>query len=324
VNPDVVRAVDDLARRGALSRASAPRLRRAASGSLISVRGELQALLYAGVLLVATGTGLLVKEHYLRIGPLTIAFAIGACAAACLAWTARRAPAFAWSEVPSPDLAFDYVLLLGSLLAAADLAFVEANFTPLGTSWPWHLLIVAIVYGTLALRFDSKTLFSLALTSLAAWRGVRIWVSPAPWDAPMEERFFVEALVCGAAFVLLGTILERADRKAHFEPVATWLGWLLVIGAWTVRACQGGPQVRYEVALLLCAALLAWFSFEERRIGLTALGLAAAGLAAGLLASEIVRALFLGASALYLLVLLIAAAVIVILHRANAAIAAGR
>jgi hypothetical protein len=41
----------------------------------------------------------------------------------------------------------------------------------LGPYWPWHLLVVASAYAALAFRFDSKTLFSLALTSFAAWRG---------------------------------------------------------------------------------------------------------------------------------------------------------
>ena len=324
MNPDVVSGIDDLARGGVLTREVAPRLRRVAAGRLVSVRGELQALLYAGVLLVATGAGLLVKENLGRIGPLAIALALGLAAAACLVWVGRRAPPFAWREATSPDLAFDYVLLLGALLAVADLAFVEAKFTPLGASWPWHLLVVAVAYAGLALRYDSRTLFSLALTSFAAWRGVRIWFVTDAWVRPMEDRLWIEALIVGGGFVLLGAFLRRSDRKAHFEPVASWMGWILVLGAWSVRSCESGRQLWYEIPLLGCGALLAWFSFEDRRIGLMSLGTAAAGLGGELLVLELGDALDASPPLLYVLLIAVAAAVVAILHRADRALGKNR
>ena len=58
---------------------------------------------------------------------------------ACLAWVIRSAPPFSWGEVESPSVAFDYVLLLGLLLPASDLAYVEAQFTLLGPRWMHHL-----------------------------------------------------------------------------------------------------------------------------------------------------------------------------------------
>jgi hypothetical protein len=60
------------------------------------------------------------------------------------------------------------MLLLGVLLASADLAYIEVKFTPLGDAWPWHLLIVAVLSGLLAFRCDSRVVFSFALTTFAA------------------------------------------------------------------------------------------------------------------------------------------------------------
>ena len=57
MNPDVVAAIDELVKTGVLERGAAVPLRRVASGSLVSVRGELRVLLWAGVLLVTTGVG---------------------------------------------------------------------------------------------------------------------------------------------------------------------------------------------------------------------------------------------------------------------------
>jgi hypothetical protein len=113
---------------------------------LVSVRLEIRALLYVGVLLLTSGVGLLVTEHHREIGPWAIAGGIGLAAGACLVWVIRKAAPFSWGEVQSPNVAFDYVLLLGLLLFASDLGYVEAQFTVLGPRWAHHLLVVAVVY----------------------------------------------------------------------------------------------------------------------------------------------------------------------------------
>src|SRR4051794_24452647 len=159
MNPDVADAIPRLVEAGVLPPDEAPRLLRVARGELLSVHGELRALLYAGVLLITGGVGLLVKENLDRIGPVAIAVGIGLAAAAALAWVIAKAPAFSWGPVPSPHLAFDYMLLLGVLLAGAELAYVEWKFTPLGAHWPWHLLLMALLAGVAAFRFDSRVIF---------------------------------------------------------------------------------------------------------------------------------------------------------------------
>jgi hypothetical protein len=324
VNPDVVSAIDDLVPRGVLPKEVAPRLRQVAGGRLVSIRGELQALLYAGVLLVAAGAGLLVKENLARIGPVVVALALGAAATACLLWTWRRAPAFSWGETPTPDLAFDYVVLLGALLAAADLAFVEVKFTPLGASWPWHLLTVAAFYAALAFRFDSKTLFSLSLTSFAAWRGVHVKFLASPWSSSLNVRILVEALACGVGFVVLGRILDRSRCKPHFEPVAAWSGWILILGGFANRIGTDDGRALYAAALLGSGLLLGAYAFEEGRVGLVALGVAAAGWGTGALAFKAIDALALGEKSYALAVVLVAAAVLVVILRANRALSERR
>ena len=49
----------------------------------------------------------------------------------------------------------------------------------LGPAWPLHLLVVAVFYGVLAYRFDSRILLSLALASFAAWRGLSLSLAHA-------------------------------------------------------------------------------------------------------------------------------------------------
>src|SRR6266568_8406096 len=122
----------------------------------------------------SSGVGLLVKEHRQDIGPWAIAGAIALAAVACLVWVIRNAAPFSWGAVPSPNVAFDYVLLLGLLLFASDLAYVEVEFTLLGPKWRPHHLLVVGVYLLAAYLWDSRTILGLALTTLAAWRGISI------------------------------------------------------------------------------------------------------------------------------------------------------
>lgn len=270
MNPDVANAIPRLVETGTLPPAKASLFLRVARRELVSIRLELRALLYAGVLLVTGGVGLLVKENLDRIGPAVIAFAIGLAAAAALGWVWRVAPPFSWREVPAPNLAFDYILLLGVLLAAADLAYIEVQFTPLGADWPWHLLIVSILAGAAAVRFDSRVVFSLALATFAAWRGV----SAARFGLDVlgaDDAVRWNALGCGVFFLLLGVGLKSNFCKAHFEPVAVHLGWLLVLGGF---ASGLGEElwVICALALLATGAALAAGAFRYRRFPLFAYG----------------------------------------------------
>jgi hypothetical protein len=278
MNPDVVRSIEDLRTRGVLSESQAALPSRVARDEVVSIRAELRAALYAGVLLVTTGAGLLVRQNLEAIGPLGIALGLGLAAAVALGWVARSAPAFSWAEVPSPNLAFDYVLLLGVLLAAADLAYVEARFTPLGRAWPWHLLIVSLLTAACAFRYDSRVVFSLALGTFAAWRGVSVaYLEPAWWRGP-EPVIRANMIVCGGIFVTAAWILARSRRKAHFDPVAAHLGWSLVLGALAsgVFRRETSTALAHGGALSLVGAILAAWSLKRRRFVTFAMGVVGA------------------------------------------------
>jgi len=132
LNPDVVAAITRLRADNVLAGPQATLLNRVARRHLVSVRLEIRILLYAGVLLLTSGVGVLVVEHQQEIGPLAIAGALGLAAAACLVWVARQAPPFSWRAVESPNVAFDYILLLGLLLIVAFSAGLAATLVGLG------------------------------------------------------------------------------------------------------------------------------------------------------------------------------------------------
>lgn len=267
MNPDVAAAVERLGGEGVLGERAAALFGRVARRELVSVRQEIRATLYLGVLLLATGVGLFVKENHERIGPAAIGVAIGLGAAACLVWAVRRSAPFAWSETTSAHAGFDYVLLLGALLAATDLAYLETQFALLGPAWPWHLLVVAVCYGLLAYRFDSRMLLSLALASFAAWRGISVSIERTSLGSGDPARLRVEALFTGALFAVVGLVSARAEKKAHFEGVYVDAGLLLAFGGLLsgVFVKRGEGWEAWLLALLLVSSAVAFAAFRNAR-----------------------------------------------------------
>ncbi len=254
-SPEVAEAIPKLVERGLLAPATAAPLLRSARGELLSIRGELRAVMYFGVLAVVAGVSLLVKENLDRIGPVTIAVAIGLAAAVCLGWTLRRALPFTWQRAESSDWAFDFLLLLGILLLGADLAYIEAKFTPLGDAWSYHLLVMSLVTGAFAVRCDSRVLWSLALSTFAAWRGVAatsVAQGVAELEGRRESALRLELMLCGAAFLALGFVLRRFDRKRHFEPLTTFLGSLGLLAGLGLFALDPAGELAHVGDCLRC------------------------------------------------------------------------
>jgi hypothetical protein len=310
VNPDVVRAISRLRADNILSAGQAALFDRVARRGLVSVRFEIRALLYAGVLLLTSGVGVLVAERRQEIGPLAIATAIALASAACLLWVARRGARFSWGEVPSSNVAFDYVLLLGLLLFASDLAYVEAQFTVLGPRWTCHLLIVGVVYLLVAYRWDSRTALGLSLATLAAWRGL----VPAAF-APGDLR--ASAIVLGTLYVGAAALSRRCARKAHFEEIFGNAGLLLLLGGLLSGVLHEPAWGTWLIALLAVAGGVMGVAFHLGRSLYFAAGLVAAYVALVRLLLEPVRYGRYGDGIPLLLAALLGSAVLVLIFWAH-------
>ena len=277
VNPDVASAIARLKAANVLSIGQAAFFDRVARRELVSVRLEIRVLLYLGVLLLTSGVALLVKEYRQEIGPWAIAVAIGLAAVACLFWVHRTSAPFSWGEVQSPNVAFDYILLLGLLLIASDLAYVEMQFTVLGARWPHHLLVVGAVYLAAAYLWDSRTVLGLALTTLAAWRGVSVSLISNPLWKHGEDDLRANAIVLGVVYVMAAALSVWLRRKAHFEEVLANAGLLLLLGALVSGALDDGTAWgTWLAALLVVAGVDMWHAFHLDRSLYFAQGVAAA------------------------------------------------
>jgi hypothetical protein len=266
MNPDVVAGVARLRRERILSSEQAALFSRVARRTLVSVRIELRALLYVGVLLLTSGVGIFVVEHHADIGRWAIAASIAVASAGCLAWVIQSAPPFSWGEVECPSVAFDYVLLLGLLLFASDLAYVEAQFTLLGPRWVHHLLVVASVYVVAAYRWESRIVLSLALTTLAAWRGVSVSLMTRSLATGGGAELRENAVVLGLLYVIAAVLSVRLERKAHFEEIFGNAGLLLLFGGLVSGVMRSDLDWSvWLVALLVVTSAVMWISFRVGR-----------------------------------------------------------
>jgi predicted membrane protein DUF2157 len=176
---------------------------------VVSVYAELRFLTWGGVMLMVTGVGVLVSKHLDAIGPLAIALAISAAAAACYAWATYK-------RKRAASLVDDYILLLAALLLSADVGFIEHTWHLLGANWKEHLLFLAIVHAATAYAFGSRLVLSVALTSLAGYFGVERNVD-AIFGSSTDTG--VRALVCAGVVVLCGVIDARLRPASPFTPV---------------------------------------------------------------------------------------------------------
>ncbi len=265
MNPDVATAIGRLRAARVLSEEQAAFFDRVARRQLVSVRLEIRALLYIGVLLLTSGVGLLVAEHHQQIGPLAIAGGIALAAAACFVWVIRKAPAFSWEAVDSPSVAFDYVLLLGLLLLASELAYLEVQLTVLGPRWAYHLLVVAVVYVLAAYRWDSRVVLGLALTTLAAWRGISVGLIVGSASA-FDTALRINAVALAALYLAAAALSVRLGRKAHFEDVFANAGLLFGLGALVSGTLDGqAAWTVWLVALLVVGGLVMWLALRLGR-----------------------------------------------------------
>ena len=189
----------------------------------------------------------------------------------------RTAPPFSWRQVESPNVAFDYILLLGMLLFASTLGYVEAQFTVLGERWAHHLLIVGAVYFLAAYRWDSRTVLGLALTTLAAWRGVSMSLRAASSLAfGHGDDLRANEIAIGLIYVALAVLSVRLERKSHFEEVFGNIGLILLLEALVSGVFSAGPWGIWLAALLAVAAAVMWLAFGLGRSLYFAEGVAAA------------------------------------------------
>ncbi len=233
---------------GVIDDATAARALARDRGRVFSLRFELRAVLYAGVLLVMAGVGIVLARNIDRIGPLGIVLALALLAAACSVPAIRAKLAGRASTT-----AGEYLLLLAVLLASADLAYAERQFALLGPLWTWHLLLLAVVHAAVAYTFNSSLVLAASLTALAGWFGV----GGTFWDAlqlsTSTPALGARALTCAAMITAWRSVDRRARPDSPFTDVMDHFAANLAFWG-SIAWCLDWPWLAAGVPLLAALA----------------------------------------------------------------------
>ena len=254
-------ALNDLEGAKILGRKQATLLRRIYGRELFSVHWEVRMLLYAGILILTTGLGLLIAKHFASIGHLSLLAAIALGCAGCFAYSLRHGGGFTAAKVPAPDAAYDYVLFLGCLLLGSFQGYLELRYQVLAQDWSWWLLGSGLLYLLSAHYFDNRLVLSLALTTLGAWLGVKTSLfAGGIWEDALRGN----ALGFGAAVVAAGAAQARLDWKRHFLPVHLHLGVNILFAALAAGVDSRSTGLLYLTGLLLVGAGSALYAQRTR------------------------------------------------------------
>src|SRR5215831_1572257 len=177
-----------------------------------SIFFELNALLYLGVLSVIAGIGWVVQAYAASWGDAVVLSGLTFILIGSFYYCFSRGLPYSTAEVESSNLIFDYVLYLGCLTFALEIAYVETRFHVMDSDWDYYLLLSAVLFFALAYRFDNRLVLSLALSTLAAWFGIRstrfrFWAG----DPLRGPAFIYSTVVMGS-----GAYVWTRQIKSHF------------------------------------------------------------------------------------------------------------
>jgi Predicted membrane protein (DUF2157) len=233
-----------------------------------SVSLELDVLLYLGVLSIAAGLLWTVRTHFTDLGDAAVVVALSVIVALCVWYCFSRARPYSPGKVESPMAIFDYVLYLGCLVFAIELAFIEMRFALLKDAWDTYVLVSAAVFFAAAYRFDNRFVLSLALSTLAAWFGIKLTrFRFEPADSIRASALVYSALVAGT-----GITLQRLAIKPHFVETHLHLAATVAFVALTSGVTSANTGFLYLIGLLALAAVYIAYGVRRRDFAFVAYG----------------------------------------------------
>ncbi len=212
---------------------------------IVPIGDELRALAWLGVMLIATGAGIVVKKHFNDIGPLTIVLLLAAAAAVCYVFAARRRSSIR-----------DYIVLLGALLISTDVGFIESQWHLLGSEWQHHFLLLAFAHAAAAYYFGNRAVLALSIAALVTWFGIEKFAIFSGLTG-----FALRAFICAAILLAWRFANRRPDFTSLFEH---WAANIAFWGALSMTIEEPTRILGLLVTLILAAGSMT-YGIRQRR-----------------------------------------------------------
>lgn len=190
--------------------------------NIFSLHNELLSFLYVSILLFTSGIGILIYKNIDTIGHIAILAINFIIMTVCFFFGFKKAKKWNQNEVLFDNAIYDYVVLLGSILATIFIGYLQFQYALFGTDYKFVYLISAVVCFAVAYFFDNKTVLSIALTALTTFIGISL--SP---KTLLENEIYhnisltFSGLVLGIVILLWNTYCVKENIKKHFEFVFT-------------------------------------------------------------------------------------------------------
>lgn len=233
-----------------------------------SVFVELNALFYLGVLSFVAGVAWVIQTYLSTLGDTAILSGLTLLLCLSFSYCFSRALPYSPGQMESPNLAFDYVLYLGCLLFAVELAYLETRFHLMQSEWDYYLLFSSVLFFGLAYRFDNRFVLSLALSTLAGWFGLRI----SRFAFSYGESLRPYALVYGVLVASIGIWLHRCGIKKHFTETYLHIASNVLFGALISGITVRESAWLYLMGLLGLAGIAIVEGVRFRRFAFVAYG----------------------------------------------------
>ncbi len=233
-----------------------------------SVFVELNALFYLGVLSFVAGVAWVIQTYLSTLGDTAILSGLTLLLCLSFSYCFSRALPYSPDQMESPNLAFDYVLYLGCLLFAVELAYLETRFHLMQSEWDYYLLFSSVLFFGLAYRFDNRFVLSLALSTLAGWFGLRI----SRFAFSYGESLRPYALVYGVLVASIGIWLHRCGIKKHFTETYLHIASNVLFGALISGITVRESAWLYLMGLLGLAGIAIVEGVRFRRFAFVAYG----------------------------------------------------
>ena len=223
---------------------------------------EVNFLLYAGVLILGSGLGILIYKNIDTIGHLALIALLLLAALGCLVYSHLKYPAFTTGKLTPPNLFYPYLVLLGVTLFLLWEGYIEYQYSLFDNYYNIPTLLAASVCFLVAYRFDHEGILSIALATLVATIGLTIL--PQKWflgNVDYSEHLFFMGSVMGFLILVVGYLLAKRKLKVHFEPTYANVGGFLML------ACLLGLQFRASapwLALLILPVCFGLFLYARQ------------------------------------------------------------
>ena len=231
----------------------------------VSLFADLHVVLYAGVLLLSTGLGILIYENIDNIGHGVVVAIIALLCTGCFYWCFTHSPGFSAAKTNAGNNFTDYILLLGCLLLLTLTGYLQYQYNLFGERWGLATFIPMILLFAAAYYFDHLGVLSIAITTLAAWAGITIAPTRIFKNDFGNDHLIFTGIALGLLLYVAGIASENKKFKTHFcFTYKNFAVHLLMISLLAGMFHYDNTSLIWIAAIAVVAAYLLKQSFKEK------------------------------------------------------------